>query len=215
VVTAVVVPVLNEDWADLATLTRELEQELALLVIVVDDSPQHTPLLYGRGLTGVGSLGGSLEEGMAEALELGADTVAVIDAGGSHDVDDLVHLLAHADEADIIIGSRFVPGAMHLGSPRRRRQSRWYGRLMSVATGNGIRDWTSGMRVYSRDAVEAILAAEPDSLGHVWQAEVLLHALNAGCTVQELPITYMPSTSSLDARARREAVRFLGRLVWA
>lgn len=139
---------------------------------------------------------------------MGADRVVVIDAGWSHDPAQIPHLLAK--HHDVVIGSRFCPGGHHDGTRSRRWGSRLYGLACLLTTGCGIRDWTSGYRVYSRRAVEAILAAETTAQRHAVQVEFLRAAISAGCSVTEVPIRYrvMPG-STFSRTAAREAVRVL------
>lgn len=141
---------------------------------------------------------------------LKGERIAVIDAGGSHDP----YTIAFMDKvnADVVIGSRFVSGSLYVGRRRRARLSRVYARTCNVLLRSGIKDWSSGFRIYSQTAVSAILARPPQAKMHGFQPEALAACLRAGCTVKEYPITYKAGRSSMDHRVATEVVLALGRL---
>jgi dolichol-phosphate mannosyltransferase len=206
---AVLIPTRNEDLRVVQALVKGVQaHRVKRRVFVVDDSD---PYVYGSGgylVPGKGSLGASLVEGIREArddtYEGPTDRVAVIDAGGSHDPFFLRRLLAI--DADVVIGSRFCPGGAHRGPWWRQVGSRVYARAFSWLFDVQIKDWTSGYRVYSAKAIDAILASPPKSKRHAVQAEMLATCLNAGCTVQEVPIEYLDGDSSFSWAAAREAL---------
>jgi dolichol-phosphate mannosyltransferase len=136
--------------------------------------------------------------------------VVVIDAGGSHSAAQIPHM-AQVD-ADVVIGSRFIPGARYAGRPQRARLSRTYAKLCSLTTKQKIHDWSSGFRIYSPRAVAAILARPPTAKMHGFQPQALAAALKEGCTVAEYPITYRAGRSSMNNKAALECVLALGRL---
>lgn len=172
-------------------------------VIVVDDS-ENRPLGH---LPGAGSLAGSVLKGLQFCNEY--DRVVTIDAGGSHDPAEIPYLLE--ESADVVIGSRFTPGGIHQGPWWRQFGSRSYGRAWQIRTGQPIEDWTSGFRVYSRRALYAVQGPVWASR-HAFQAEILNRALQADCTVVEVPITYsvMPG-STFGWSTAREALGVLVR----
>lgn len=131
--------------------------------------------------------------------------VVVIDAGGSHSPEAIPGML-RLEAWDVVIGSRFVPGAAYHGNPRRAKASRAYSRLCSRRTGHDIKDWTSGYRVYSPRAVAAILARPPAATMHGWQPQALAACLAAECVVGERPITYRAGRSSMNRKVAREAI---------
>lgn len=172
-------------------------------VIVVDDSVNR-PLGHVRG---AGTLAGSVLKGLQVCNE--CDRVVTIDAGGSHDPAEIPYLLEQS--ADVVIGSRFCEGGVHAGPQWRRLGSRMYGRAWQLRTGQSIADWTSGFRVYSRRAVYAV-QGPVWARRHAFQAEILNRALQADCTVAEVPITYeVKPGSTFGWPAAREAVGVLVR----
>lgn len=154
-------------------------------------------------------------KGLGPAILLGlahlrGSRVAVIDAGGSHDPDD-IPLMAHYS-TDVVIGSRFVPGAHYTGRPARSIASRVYAKECNRRTGREIRDWTSGFRVYSPRAVTSILDARPPQKGHAFQPAALHACITRGCYVIEYPIRYRAGKSHMSLGRVREAVKTLGAL---
>lgn len=199
IVTAVV-PVKNEP--DLRPFLEMVGRYVDSVVVVDDTDPFDPSYLPGQG-----SLGASLHATLERVIR---DRVVVIDAGWSHDPALIPSLLAHTE--DVVIGSRFCPGGAHRGPWWRSTGSQVYGRLAGAMYGHPIRDWTSGFRVYSRLALDAISRMNRMSDGHAIQVELLLACLNAGCTWTEVPISYevMPG-STLTTKAVGEAMRLLVR----
>lgn len=188
-------------------------------VLVVDDSATEAgrEAAYGEWdtLDGVGSLGGSVLAGLGWWLDpvWNMDRVVTIDAGWSHTPAQIRSLLDV--DADVVIGSRFVAGGEHRGPWWRQWGSRLFGTACFLRTGNGVKDWTSGFRAYSRRAVEHLARTPIRAQRHGFQAEVLASCINAGLKVKEVPIVYavMPG-SSLNRAAVREAAGVWRRLSW-
>ena len=134
--------------------------------------------------------------------------VVVIDAGGSHSASCIPGML-RMDAWDVVIGSRFRPGSRYVGNPRRARLSRAYSKACNHKTGQSISDWTSGYRVYSPRAVNAILSRPPTAKMHGWQPQALAACLAAGCVVGERPITYQAGRSSMNRKVAWEAIQAL------
>lgn len=181
-------------------------------VIVVDDgsSDGTAELAAMAGATVVRherpqGIGRAIRDGWLEALD--AEQVAVLDAGGSHSPDDLECLLDV--DADVVIGSRFVRGGEYVNGRWWRKLGTRLAALMCNLGQRGpwLRDWTSGYRVYSRNAVDALLGRRQYAEMHSWQIEVLGQAREMGLTVREAPITYRAGRSSLRLMAVIEAIR--------
>jgi dolichol-phosphate mannosyltransferase len=200
----VVIPIKDENYDAVEALLHAALVHVDGLGWVIDDTvpePLHRPDLVARG---AGSLGGSIVVGLRFAAMRHIGRLVVIDAGGSHDPNDIPRL--KAIDADVVIGSRFCPGGAHRGPWWRQVGSRVYARAFSWLFDVQIKDWTSGYRVYSAKAIDAILADPPKSKRHAVQAEMLATCLNAGCTVQEVPIEYLDGDSSFSWAAAREAL---------
>lgn len=155
-----------------------------------------------------GGIGPCLAYGWRFAVnELQADRILQLDAGGSHAPEDSVQLLSSG--ADVVVGSRFCPGAQHVGDPGRALASRAYALSMSARTRTWHTDWTSGYRAFTREAVQTLLTFDYTARMHGWQTEVLRNAHTAGLTVEEVPIRYTAGRSSLNGSIAWEAVKVL------
>lgn len=136
-------------------------------------------------------LGTAYVAGFRYALSHGYDHVVEMDADFSHRPEDLPNLLSAAANADVVIGSRNVPGGTVIGwSWIRRFVSRggsWYARLVLKLP---VRDCTSGFKCFSRLALAHLDIDHLVSNGYAFQVEVN-HACNqAGLKIVEVPITF-------------------------
>ncbi len=160
-------------------------------------------------------LGPSLMRGWKRALELGADVIVQMDAGGSHRVEDAVGMLETLPaDCELAIGSRFCKGARYIGSPHRALLSR-----LATAACNGkirreyrVSDWTSGLRIFTADTVRYLLRFDYHAKMHGWQIEVLMRALGGNRTVYETPIAYTAGRSAFNGRVAVEAFKVWRRL---
>ncbi len=153
-----------------------------------------------------------LRMGWKTALDAGADRIVQIDAGGSHRAYNLPHL--QLSDADVVIGSRFVTGSRYIGNPRRRLMSWLAGIACNLAVPGGCwNDWTSGYRVFSREAAEYLVKQDYTAQMHGFQIQVLAHAARAGFLIEERPITYIAGRSSFNTKVAREALGVWWRLM--
>jgi dolichol-phosphate mannosyltransferase len=136
-------------------------------------------------------LGPAYLAGFRRALELGADLVFEMDCDFSHDPADVPRLAAAAENADLVLGSRYVEG----GGTRnwglvRRFISRGGSLYAQVLLQLGIRDLTGGFKCYRRAVLETIDVDAITSRGYAFQIETTYRALRAGFRVVEIPITF-------------------------
>jgi dolichol-phosphate mannosyltransferase len=136
-------------------------------------------------------LGPAYLDGFRRALELGADLVAEMDCDFSHDPNDVPRLVAAAEDADLVLGSRYVRG----GGTRnwglvRRLISRGGSLYAQILLGLQIRDLTGGFKVYRRVVLETIDLDAIDSKGYAFQIEGTYRTLRAGFRVVEVPIVF-------------------------
>jgi dolichol-phosphate mannosyltransferase len=136
-------------------------------------------------------LGPAYLAGFRRALELDADLVFEMDCDFSHDPADVPRLVQAAEDADLVLGSRYVPGGgtRNWGLVRRfisRGGSLYAQALLQL----GIRDLTGGFKCYRRSVLETIDLDAISSLGYAFQIETTYRALRAGFRVVEVPITF-------------------------
>ena len=229
-----VLPTYNEA-ANLEPIVAAIRERLPAdrRVLVVDDaSPDGTGELADRlaathddvevlHRAGKLGLGPAYVEGFHAALAAGAELIVQMDADFSHDPVDLPRLLAAAEEADLVLGSRYVAGGgVSEWGPLRRLISRGGSAYARTLLGLGIGDLTGGFKVFRRAALEAIGLETIPSLGYAFQVETTYRTVRAGFRVVEVPITFrdrrvgeskMTGSIVLEAALRVPAMRLSGR----
>ncbi|OBK27759.1 dolichol-phosphate mannosyltransferase [Mycobacterium asiaticum] len=163
--------------------TGHLADELAAA------DPERTHVLHRAETDG---LGGAYLAGFRWGLSRGYSILVEMDADGSHAPEQLHRLLEAIDAgADLVIGSRYIPGGVVRNWPRRRivlsKAANTYSRLI---LGIGIKDVTAGYRAYRREVLEALDLTSVDSAGFCFQVELAWQTSRAGFTVVEVPITF-------------------------
>jgi glycosyltransferase involved in cell wall biosynthesis len=225
----VVVPT-YEEAGTIVGLVRSL-RELAVApdVLIVDDaSPDGTGAL-GEALReqdqGVhvlhrpskAGLGPAYRAGLTWGLACGYDLLVEMDADLSHDPAQLPRLLDAARTADLVIGSRYVPGGGVERWPRRRLALSIVGnRYVRSLTGLPVRDATSGFRVFRREVLTAIGVDALGSDGYAFQVETALRAWRAGFAVTEVPIRFVERRQGASKLSRRDVLEAVWRVArWA
>jgi dolichol-phosphate mannosyltransferase len=156
-------------------------------------------------------LGTAYVAGFRCALERGHDVVVEMDADLSHDARHLPRLLRSIDAgADVVLGSRHMAGGGVVGWGLGRRTLSYGGSLYArLVLGVGVRDLTTGYKLYTRAALQAIDVSTIGSSGYAFQIETTFRALRRGLAVVEQPIVFVDrrvGRSKLDARVFAEAV---------
>ena len=154
-------------------------------------------------------LGRAYVAGFAEALRLGADRIVQMDCDFSHDPKDLPRLFA--EDADLVIGSRYVPGGSTPGWPFKRRLiSRAGGVFIRTVTGMPLRDPTGGFKCWRRSTLERIDFATVESAGYSFQLEMNHRTWKAGLVIREIPIAFtdrVAGYSKITAGIAKESVK--------
>jgi len=200
---------------------RKAAPEGFVMLIVDDNSPDGTGELADRLAaereelrvlhrpTKAG-LGPAYLAGFAEALAGGAGYVMEMDADFSHDPEDLGRLLAAAREgADLVLGSRYVPGGgVQDWGPLRRLISRGGSLYARVLLGVGQHDLTGGFKCFRRATLEAIDLESVTSKGYAFQIELTYRAARRGLRIVEVPIVFRErrvGRSKMSSRIALEA----------
>jgi dolichol-phosphate mannosyltransferase len=140
-------------------------------------------------------LGAAYLAGFARALEGGAEMVVVMDADLSHDPAYLPALLAAAENADLVLGSRYAPGGRIIDWPPLRRLLSRAGSLYArTILGVDVRDLTGGFRCVRREVLETVAPPTLRSQGYVFNIELTFRALRGGFEVVEVPIAFRDRT---------------------
>ncbi len=161
-------------------------------------------------------LGHAYLAGFTHALQGGAEFVFEMDADFSHDPRYLGRLLDAAGDADLVLGSRYVPGGgVENWGLVRRLISRGGGLYARLILRVGVRDLTGGFKCIRRQVLEGIDLDSVRAEGYVFQIEVTYRALLAGFRVREVPIVFADrtaGTSKMSARIAIEAIWLVPRL---
>jgi dolichol-phosphate mannosyltransferase len=212
---AVIIPTYNEreNLEPIAARMRSSVPEADLLV-VDDNSPDGTGELADKLAAGderihvlhrpgKGGLGAAYIAGFGWALDRGYSAMVEIDADGSHQPEDLPRLLAALQDADAVIGSRWIQGGTVRNWPKSRealsRGANTYARLMLRVP---IHDTTAGFRAYRAETLRAIGLDSVRSQGYCFQIDLTLRAINAGLKVTEVPITFVDRTRGASKMSR-------------
>jgi dolichol-phosphate mannosyltransferase len=198
----------------------------AHLLVVDDGSPDGTgkiadelaeadPQVHVLHRTTKNGLGAAYVAGFTWGLGEGYDVLVEMDADGSHAPEQLPRLLSALASADLVLGSRYVPGGTVVNWPRRRELLSRGGNLyVRLALGIGLRDATGGYRAFRRDVLERIDYAGVASQGYCFQVDLARRALAAGFRVREVPITFVErerGESKMSQDIVREAFLRVGR----
>lgn len=200
----VVIPTYNEagNIADLLHRIRRVAP--AVDVLVVDGaSPDGTAAVAGRAAAELGGitvlrqdkkcgLGGAYREGFTHGLRLGYATIVEMDADLSHDPADLPRLLGGiASGADLVIGSRYVPGGGLPGWSRHRRAiSRLGNRYAARVLALEVEDLTAGYRAYRAGVLRDIRPERSRANGYGFQVEMAYRTARLGGRIVEVPILF-------------------------
>jgi dolichol-phosphate mannosyltransferase len=198
------VPTFNER-ENLPVLATALMKDPEVSMLVVDDrSPDGTGEL-ADGLardypgrievmhrTERPGLGRSYIDGIRSVLDRPVDVICQMDSDLSHDPQHLRDLIAATAQADVVIGSRYIPGGAIVNWPLRRKLlSRFANTYIRLVTGLTPHDCTSGYRCWRREALASLPLDQFGANGYSFLVEMLFAASAAGLTFAEVPITFV------------------------
>jgi dolichol-phosphate mannosyltransferase len=227
--TLVCVPTYNEAQSLPVLLPKLAAVRPQVDVLVIDDgSPDGTgaiadgfaerdPHVHVLHRAGKGGLGAAYLAGFAWGLERDYEVLVEMDADGSHRAEDLESLLAAAaDGADVVLGTRWMPGGSTVNWPFRRRflsvaGNRYARAMLSVS----MRDITGGFRAYRATALRALDLPTVRGEGYVFQVELALRASDAGLDIREVPITFVEREQGVSKMSRAIVIEAMRRVtVW-
>jgi dolichol-phosphate mannosyltransferase len=161
-------------------------------------------------------LGRAYLAGFRLALHEGAALVIEMDADFSHDPAYLPEMIEAARDADLVLGSRYVPGGqVHNWGKVRRLVSRGGCLYASTVLDVDVRDLTGGFKCFRREVLETLDLETVRSEGYAFQVELTYRALQAGFRVEEVPITFTErrrGKSKMSRRIMLEAISMVPRL---
>jgi dolichol-phosphate mannosyltransferase len=176
-------------------------------------SDDHVHVMHRKGKEG---LGAAYLAGFDWSLAHGFDVVVEMDADGSHQPEQLPRLLDALRDADLVLGSRWVPGGSVVNWPKSRellsRGGSLYTRLM---LGVPMRDATGGYRAFRADTLRKLDLTDVESAGYCFQVELGWRAVQAGMRVREVPIEFVERELGDSKMSQRIVVEALWRVtVW-
>jgi dolichol-phosphate mannosyltransferase len=224
----VVVPTYNER-ENLEIIAGRLHAAVpdADLLVVDDASPDGTGQIADRmsetsdwvhvlHREGKAGLGAAYVAGFQWAREKDYDVVVEMDADGSHAPEQLPRLLAALETADLVLGSRYVPGGEVVNWPRSRevlsRGGNLYTRIMLRLP---LKDATGGYRAYRRAVLDALPLGKISSQGYCFQVDLAWQTWRRGYRVVEVPITFVERERGESKMSRKIVAEALWRVtVW-
>jgi Glycosyltransferases involved in cell wall biogenesis len=218
-----VVPTYNEaeNIESFVEAARSKLPASAQVLIVDDNSPDGTgakadrlaerhdnvSVMHRRHKEGIGP---AYIAGFRRALAGGADLVLEMDSDFSHDPAYLPRLLEATERADLVLGSRYVPGGgVSDWGPLRRAISRGGSAYARLVLGVDVRDLTGGFKCFRREVLEAIDLDSIQARGYAFQVEMTYRAIRRGFRVVEVPIVFRDrraGSSKMDGSIVAEAI---------
>jgi dolichol-phosphate mannosyltransferase len=176
--------------------------------IAVGDDAVH--VLHRKGKEG---LGAAYLAGFRWGIEHGYGVLVEMDADGSHQPEELPRLLTALKGADLVLGSRWIPGGRVVNWPKSRefisRGGSTYSRILLDVP---IRDVTGGYRAFRKETLEGLGMDEVASAGYCFQVDLAWRAVKAGFHVVEVPITFVERERGDSKMSRNIIVEALFRV---
>lgn len=225
----VIVPTYNEASNIRLIVPEILSQDQRIDVLVVDDnSPdgtgqiadelagqnQRIHVLHRDGKQGLGT---AYVAGFKWALDRDYEYIFEMDADYSHDPKHLPEFFAAAQEADLVLGSRYLNGRVTVANwPMTRLLLSYFANLYArIVTGHKLWDATGGFKCFRRKVLSSIELDSVRSNGYSFQIEMSFRAKRKGFKIREIPILFVDRTdgeSKMSGAIVREAVWMVWRL---
>ncbi|UCG87433.1 MAG: polyprenol monophosphomannose synthase [Gemmatimonadota bacterium] len=225
----VIVPTYNEASNIRQIVPEILKQDQRIDILVVDDSsPDGTgqiadelalqePRVHVLHREGKQGLGTAYIAGFKWALERNYEYIFEMDADHSHDPKHLPEFLEAAQEADLVLGSRYLNGRVTVVNwPMTRLLLSYFANIYArIVTGHRICDATGGFKCFRRKVLHAIDLDSIKSNGYSFQIEMSFRAMRKGFRIREIPILFVDRTdgeSKMSGAIVREAIWMVWRL---
>ena len=216
----VVIPTYNE-VESIGVLLDALKLLPVDILVIDDGSPDGTAeLCRAHGVevisrSGKLGLGSAYRTGFAVALERGYSNVIEMDADGSHQVSDLVKMMEWIGTSELLIGSRWVAdGAIQNWSKFREYLSKAANAYANVVLSLGIKDTTSGLRIYNADLLKRMDISTIRSEGYCFQIEMTRRVIARGGSIGEIPITFIERAHGVSKMSFAIALEAVLRITW-
>ncbi len=226
--TLVIIPTYNESENIEKIVPLVMEKDPSIHVLIVDDnSPDGTGriademakkddrvfVIHREKKSGLGT---AYIAGFKFALEKGYDLIFEMDCDFSHDPKYVPHFLKAIQEADLVLGSRYIDGVNVINWPMSRLLLSYYANVYSrLVTGLPVKDATSGFKCFRREVLEAIDFNRVKSNGYSFQIEMSFRAWKKGFKIKEIPIVFEDrkvGQSKMSKKIVREAVWMVWKL---
>ncbi|MEV4257994.1 polyprenol monophosphomannose synthase [Spirillospora sp. NPDC049652] len=160
----------------------------------------HVRVLHRKGKEG---LGAAYIAGFRWAAEQGYDVMVEMDADGSHQPEELPRLLTALQDADLVLGARYIPGGRTENWPLSRQLiSRGGNVFVRTMLGLPLRDATGGYRAFRAATLQKIGLDGVDSRGYCFQIDLARRSLKQGLRVVEVPITFVERVHGTSKMSR-------------
>ncbi len=199
----VIVPTYNEADNIPELVPKVLEQDPGIEMLVVDDNSadgtgklvdeliENEPRLHVLHRPRKMGLGSAYVAGFRYALERGYDLVFEMDADFSHDPDSLPTFLEAIQDADLVVGSRYLNGVTVVNWPLSRLILSYGANLYTrIITGMPLKDATGGFKCFRRTTIEKLDLSGVNSDGYGFQIEINFKVWRKGLRVVEIPIIF-------------------------
>ena len=228
--TLVIVPTYNERENLTTLVERLLKLPVSVDLLIVDDnSPDGTgeladslslthPEIHVLHRSQKQGLGRAYCAGFAWALEKGFDFIFEMDGDLSHNPDDIPAFLKAAQNADLVLGSRYCNGIRVINWPLNRLMlSLCAAKYVQMITGMPFSDPTGGFKCFRRQTLQSIDLGSVDSNGYSFQIEMTHKIWRQGLRIAEVPIIFTDrfhGTSKMSPKIVREALRITWKLLF-
>jgi dolichol-phosphate mannosyltransferase len=212
----VIVPTYNEADNVRELIPRILEQDAGIDVLVVDDNStdgtagiirelmEGTPRVHLLSRPRKLGLGTAYVAGFRYALERDYDLVFEMDADWSHDPDSIPAFLEAIEDADLVVGSRYLNGVTVVNWPLTRLILSYSANLYTrLITAMPIKDATGGFKCFRRIALERVDLDRVDSDGYGFQIEMNFKVWRLGLRIKEIPIMFVDRRVGISKMNRR------------